>query len=85
MKKDSIDFTMFCTFVFLGFYLCVCLVCAFYQYFGSLKYNSKLIDICEIKYNVSDCKVQDLTSDEVIFYDKYNNKYIYEKLENILK
>lgn len=85
MEKDSINYSEVIMLFALLIFCVYLLVFGCCKYVSLYKYEAKIIDICEIKYNVSDCKIQDLTSDEVIFYDKYNNKYIYEKLENILK
>ena len=83
------DFIVFiCFFVFL-LILIICLVFSIINFVDFLisdyRYNQELERFCELKYDSFNCKVHERSFDEVVFYDKAHNEFIYDKLENILQ
>ena len=83
------DFILFIGFFVLLLFLIILLVFSIINIvdfsISDYRYNQELERFCELKYDSFNCKVHDRSFDEVVFYDKTRNEFIYDKLENILQ
>lgn len=83
------DFIVFIGSSVLLLFLIICLVFSIIDFvdysISDYKYNQELERFCELKYDSFNCKVHNRSFDEVVFYDKTRNQFIYDKLENILQ